>query len=77
MADECSPLLQSGQEHDGEINYWALNEPAQADSVAIRGSTDAASEQQQTVVAPQKSVIILVRLGNFHDFCPNTAFGQS
>ena len=69
MADERSPLLQNGREHDGEIEYSAINEPEQADSVAIHGSTDAeAAEQQQTVVAPQSSVITLVRLGNFLDY---------
>ena len=74
MADERSPLLQNGREHDGEINYSAVNEPEQADSVIIHGSTD--TEQHQTAVAPQKSVIILVRFGNFHDFYSKTAFGH-
>jgi hypothetical protein len=76
MADERSPLLQNGREHDGEIDYSAVNEPEQVDSVEIHGSTDA--EQQQTVVAPQNSVITLVRLGDFRDyvFYSNTAFGQ-
>ena len=78
MADERSPLLQNGREHDGEIEYSAINEPEQADSVAIHGSTDAeAAEQQQTAVAPQNSVITLVRLGQFRHylFCStNTAF---
>lgn len=74
MADERSPLLQNGQEHDNEIGYSAVNEPEQADSVAIHGSTDA---EQQTVVAPQNSVLTLVRFGNFCDyaFYSNTAFG--
>ena len=66
MADERSPLLQNGRENDGEIGYTAVNDPEQADSVAIHGSTDA--EQQQTVVAAQSSVITLVRFGNFRDF---------
>ena len=74
MADEHSPLLQNGREHhDGEIDYSAVNEPEQADSVAIHGSTDA-EQQQQTVpvVAPQSSVVTLVRFGHwtkFHDLC--------
>ena len=59
MADERSPLLQNGREHDGEIDYSAVNEPEPA---AIHdGSTDADAEQQQTAVAPQHSVITLVR----------------
>ena len=74
MPDERSPLLQNGREHDGEINYSAVNEAEQADSVAIHRSTDA--EQQQPVVASHKSVIILVRFCNFRDFHSNTAFGQ-
>ena len=57
MADERSPLLQNGREHD---DYSAVNGPEQADSVAIQGSTDA--EQQQTVEAPQYSIITLVRI---------------
>ena len=64
MADECSPLLQNGRVHDGgEIDYSVVNEPEQADSVANHGSTD--TEQQETVIARQYSVITLVRLGNF------------
>jgi hypothetical protein len=63
MADERSPLLQSGRVHDGEIDYSAVNEPEEVVLIANQGSTDA--EQQQTVVAPQNSVITLVRLGYF------------
>jgi uncharacterized membrane protein len=59
MADERSPLL----EHGSEIDYSAVNEPEQADSDSV-----ADAEEQQTVVAPQNSVIALVRLGNFRIF---------
>ena len=76
MEEERSPL-QNGREHDSEINYSAVNEPEQADLVAIHGFTDA--ERQQTAVAHQNSVTILVRFGSFCDyvFYSNTAFGQS
>ena len=75
MADERSPLLQSGRVHDGDIDYSAVNEAEQSDSIANQGSTD--DEQQQMVVAPQHSVITLVRLGKFRHylFCFNAAFG--
>ena len=76
MADERSPLLQNGRDHDGEIDYSAVNAPEQIDSVAIHGSSDA--EQQQTAVAPQNSVVTLVGLGNFRDylFYSDTAYGK-
>ena len=78
MADERSPLLQNGQVHDNEIDYSAVNEPEQVDSVAIHGSTDSDAEQQQTVIAPQNSIVALVRFGCLRDyvFYSNTAFGQ-
>ena len=78
MTDERSPLLKNRRERDGEIDYSAVNEPEQIDSVAIHGSSDAEQQHRQTVVAPQNSVITLVRLGNFRDylFYSNTAFGQ-
>ena len=66
MADERSPLLQNRRVDDCEIDYSAVNEVDHADSVANQGSTDA--EQQQTEVAPQNSVITLVRLDDFHDY---------
>ena len=72
MADERSPLL--GQVHHGETDYSAVNEPEQGDSVSIRESTDA--EQQQTVGAPQNSILTLVRLVNFCHYLFNTALGQ-
>ena len=61
MPDERSTLLQNGREHDGEINYSAVNEP----DPSHRSIDD---EQQQTVVAPENSVTTLVRFGNFRDF---------
>jgi hypothetical protein len=64
MADERSPLLQNGREND---DYSTVNEPEQTDSVAIHESTDAEQQLEQTVVAPQNSVITLVRFGNFRD----------
>ena len=77
MANERSSLLQNGRVYDGDIDYSAINEPEQTDSVANNsGSID--TEQQQIVVAPLNSVITLVRLGNFrhYSFYFNTAFGQ-
>ena len=75
MADERSPLLQSGRVHEGAIDYSAVNEAEQTDSIANQGSTD--EEQQEMVVAPQHSVITLVRLAKFlhYFFYSNTAFG--
>ena len=75
MADERSPLLQSGRVQDGGLDYSAVNEAEQTDSIANQGSTD--DEQQQMVVAPQNSVITLVTLGKFRHylFCSNPAFG--
>ena len=75
MADERSPLLQSGRVHEGAIDYSAVNEAEQTDSIANQGSTD--EEQQEIVVAPQHSVITLVRLGKFlhYFFYSNTASG--
>ena len=63
MADERSPLLQNEQEDGAQTldsDYLAINEHEQADPAAINGSTD--TEQQQTAVAPQSSVVTLVRL---------------
>ena len=68
MADERSPLLQNGRVHDDEIDYSAVNDPEHADSVANHGSTDAEQQVEETVVARHNSVIILMRLGNFHDY---------
>lgn len=75
--EERSPLLQNGREHDSEINYSAVNEPEQADSVAIHGFTD--DERQQTAIAHQNSVTTLVRFSSFYHyvFYSNIAFGQS
>ena len=65
MTDERSPLLQNGREND---DYSAANEPEQADSVTIHESTDAEQQLEQTAVAPQNSVITLVRFSNFRDY---------
>ena len=67
MADERSPLLQDGRQHDSGIDYSAVNDPVseQADSVSIHASEATHAEQQETVVAPQNSVITLVRFGKY------------
>jgi hypothetical protein len=64
MTDERSPLLQNRREND---DYSAVNEPEQVNSVAIHESTDAEQQLEQTVVAPQNSVVTLVRFSNFRD----------
>jgi hypothetical protein len=78
MADERSPLLQNGQEHGAQTldsDYLAINEHEQADSAAaaIDGSTD--TEQQQTTVASQSSVVTVVRFDqNVFIFYSNNIF---
>lgn len=63
MADERSPLLQNGRDRGGPTDYLAaVNESESVDPAAtsdINGSTDA---EQQTIVAPQNSLVALVRL---------------
>ncbi|KAF8811625.1 member of the major facilitator superfamily [Phlegmacium glaucopus] len=55
MAAERSPLLQNGEEHGGQTDYLATAN--EAEQVAVNGVTDA---EQQTVVAPQNSLLALV-----------------
>lgn len=69
MADERSPLLQNGQEYSGQTDYLAAadeHDPATINDITHE-STDA---EQQTVVAPQNSLIALVRLAIFAIYVP-------
>ena len=79
MPDERSPLLQNGQELDGELNYLAVNEPEHWQAaIHASGSMDSDAEQQTVAAQQNFSVLTLVRLNNFLDYVlySNIAFGQ-
>jgi len=66
MADERSPLLQNVGEHGGQTEYLAAaNEAERVDPATINDVSGVTDAEQQAVVGPKGSLIVVVRLSNF------------